>query len=350
MKIINESSDECELNMDELKKELVLENDFLTKLVDTIPPKLYFEHDIQEKITAETHFAVDKVVEAIKRKSFKSIELSNKNKHKRARLDPFSQKSVSQIHDELNKKKKKKKQKGTGVHDPSAALTRAANIEELQRRLQERIDMLQAQRKATHGDQETKKKQKNKLKKLKVKQKGNLLKAQKLVKPEKPPEKNKNEKSSEKPVFNKEGNFLYSKFDFSENGIEDTKKDEYSGKKTKVLLKKAEKKKEKLEKLKNMDPEKAELVVEKEKWKKVIQKSEGIKLKDDPKLLQKTLKKEEKKKKKNTKVWKQRTDETEKRKEARQEKRNKNIQKRKKEKRDRKLKLAKKKGRVIPNL
>lgn len=184
------------------------------------------------------------------------------------------------------------------------------------------------------------------------KQKGNLLKAQeeKIVKVEKTPEKNKNDKPNEKPVFNKDGNLLYSKFDFSEDGQGENKKSEYGGKKTKNLLKQAEKKKEKLEKLKEADPQKAELVVEKEKWKKAIQKSEGIKVKDDPKLLKKSLKLEQKKKKKSTKEWKQRTEEVEKKQKVRQEKRNQNIQQKKKEKRDRKLKLLKKKGRVITNV
>lgn len=159
--------------------------------------------------------------------------------------------------------------------------------------------------------------------------------------------KEKKENSDQKPVFNKDGNLLYSKFDFSENGQEDAKKGEYAGKQTKALLKKAEKKREKLEKLKEEDPEKAEFVAEKERWKKAIQKSEGLKVKDDPYLLKKTVKREEKEKKKKAKVWKVRTEETEKRKQVRQDKRNKNIQQRKQEKRDRKIKLAKKKGRIF---
>lgn len=57
-KILNTSCDDS-LDIDDLKKRLIEENDFLTKLVDTIPAKMYFEYDIQQKITAEKHSAMD---------------------------------------------------------------------------------------------------------------------------------------------------------------------------------------------------------------------------------------------------------------------------------------------------
>lgn len=63
MKISNISSDESEFDMKELKRSLVIENDFLVKLVDTIPAKMYFDSEIQEKITADKHLTMDKAVE-----------------------------------------------------------------------------------------------------------------------------------------------------------------------------------------------------------------------------------------------------------------------------------------------
>lgn len=203
-----------------------------------------------------------------------------------------------------------------------------------------------AQRKASNNELKVKKERK-KDKKLN-KQKGNLKKPIEFIKPEKPAETPKSEPKQEKPVFNKEGNFLFSKFQFTDDGKEERKKNEYAGKKVKTLLKQAEKKQEKIETLKNVDPDKAKLLLEKEKWKKAIQKSENIKVKDDPLLLKKSLKSEEKKKKKTVKEWKGRTEETEKRKMARQEKRSRNIKQKKQAKLERKIKLAKKKGRIIP--
>lgn len=63
MKISNFNSDESEFDIKEVKRSLVIENDFLVKLVDTIPAKMYFDSEIQEKITAEKHLTMNKAVE-----------------------------------------------------------------------------------------------------------------------------------------------------------------------------------------------------------------------------------------------------------------------------------------------
>lgn len=48
---------------------------------------------------------------------------------------------------------------------------------------------------------------------------------------------------------------------------------------------------------------KAVEIHEKESWSKALKKAEGEKIKDDPKLLKKTIKKKIMKKKKSEKVW-----------------------------------------------
>lgn len=63
MKISNISSDESAFDIEEVKRSLVIENDFLIKLVDTIPAKMYFDSEIQEKISADKHLTMDKAVE-----------------------------------------------------------------------------------------------------------------------------------------------------------------------------------------------------------------------------------------------------------------------------------------------
>lgn len=156
------------------------------------------------------------------------------------------------------------------------------------------------------------------------------------------------EKTEPVPKYNQEGKIIYSKLDFSEDGTaEEKQKNEFGGKKYKTLLHKAEKKKEKLENLKSVNPEKALNVEEKEKWKKAILKSENVKVKDDPELLKKSIKRQEKMKEKKAKVWKERIEYTEGKQKARQEKRTKNIKKRKDEKLKSKIKHAKKRGRVM---
>lgn len=67
-----------------------------------------------------------------------------------------------------------------------------------------------------------------------------------------------------------------------------------------------EAKKEKLEKLKQEDKSKAEEMIEKEEWNKVLALATGEKVKDDPKLLKKTVKRQEKQKQKSAQEWKKR--------------------------------------------
>ncbi|KAG8200514.1 hypothetical protein JTE90_000591 [Oedothorax gibbosus] len=327
----------------EILQEIVEENKFLLQLVDTIPAKVYFDHAIQEKLLSEKHKKMDEKAEGLKR-SFEN-QMSMKEKHKRFKLDPHFQKSVSQIQQDLEDSKPQKNKKN-GVLMSSPSLKRAANVEELRKRLHERINNLHSQRKFSENKVSKKKlRQKEKMKKKKealVKVNEANMQANKALPKVKQP------KAEPAPKYNTEGKIMYSKLDFSEDGLQEQKpKSEFAGKNKKKLLEKAEKKKEKLENLKTVNPEKAQSVEEKEKWKKAILKSENVKIKDDPQLLKKSIKREEKIKQKKGKAWKERIEETEGKKKARQEKRTKNIKQRKDDKLKSKLKRAKKKGRVI---
>ena len=62
-----------------------------------------------------------------------------------------------------------------------------------------------------------------------------------------------------------------------------------------------------------------------EVWQKALEKAGGIKQKDDPRLLRKTLKRTERRKKKSTREWKQRVKTVEKAKKEKQEKRTANL-------------------------
>ncbi|XP_016910863.2 surfeit locus protein 6 homolog [Apis cerana] len=148
-----------------------------------------------------------------------------------------------------------------------------------------------------------------------------------------------------KPVFNSEGKMVFSKFDFSEIG---TKKKPPKKDAKKILLEV----KQKQEKLKEMEElgekEKVEEIKEKDIWKSVLAKASGEKVKNDPDLLKKTLKRKDDKKKRSAKKWESRLENVQKGIRERQEKRQDNIMKRKKEKKINKLKKAAKKGRIIP--
>ncbi|XP_034952003.1 surfeit locus protein 6 homolog [Chelonus insularis] len=151
-----------------------------------------------------------------------------------------------------------------------------------------------------------------------------------------------------KPVFNSEGHMVFSKFDFSEIGTKHKPK-KYKNKKPTKILEQLNQKKRKFKELEESgDNEHVKTLKEKESWTNVIAKANGVKVKDDPELLKRTIKLDEQKKKKSSKKWEARIAATEKAKEERQKKRQENIMKRKKEKKLNKLKKASKKGRIIP--
>lgn len=155
-----------------------------------------------------------------------------------------------------------------------------------------------------------------------------------------------------KPVFNSEGNLVFSKFDFlgETSSVTDKRNtfDKETGNK-KQLLEKLEKKQSYLKRLEEKgEKEKAGRIKEETAWNNMLKKAEGLKVKDDPTLLKKTLAKKVSKKKSSEKKWKERTEQLEKQKESRQKKRRENIIKHNKEKKERKIKKAGKKGRYIP--
>lgn len=79
----------------------------------------------------------------------------------------------------------------------------------------------------------------------------------------------------------------------------------------------------KQEKLKKMDPEKAKQV----HWNNAIDKAQGIKIKDDPKMIRKALKRKEAEKKRHKKKWSERVEKLEESKKLRVKKRKERIKK-----------------------
>ena len=154
-------------------------------------------------------------------------------------------------------------------------------------------------------------------------------------------------KTPSKPIYNSEGNLVFSKFDFTASGKKKRHSD-LTGKDYKRLLEKIEKRNEKLKELKSRDETAAVNLKEKFKWDAALHKAEGEKVKDNPELLKKALKRKEKIKEKRKMKWEERTNSVEKLKEAKQAKRTKNINARKQAKKEKKMKKLKKKGRLIP--
>jgi len=155
-----------------------------------------------------------------------------------------------------------------------------------------------------------------------------------------------------KPIFNKEGKVVFSKFDFSDkNGgtVEKKRKSDVpTGRNYKQLLEKVHKQTEMIANVERVDKVKAAEMKEKVLWKKVLSKAEGVKVRDDPDLLKRALKKKEGRVKKSKKEWKNREDQVDKRIKGQQDKRKQNILKRKTAKHEKIKKKNSKKGRLIP--
>ncbi|KAG7304084.1 hypothetical protein JYU34_011014 [Plutella xylostella] len=149
-----------------------------------------------------------------------------------------------------------------------------------------------------------------------------------------------------KPVFNNDGKLVFSKFDFANIGKKD--KPSKVEKDPKKILENMEKQKEKFRQLEeNEDTAKVQEIKEKMAWKSILQKAEGQKVKDDPILLKKSIKKMDQKKKHSKKAWDTRISNVEQKKQDRQKKRQENISKKKKEKKSKVHKAAAKRGRVV---
>ena len=79
----------------------------------------------------------------------------------------------------------------------------------------------------------------------------------------------------------------------------------------------------KQEKIKKLEPEEAKKVL----WKNALDKAQGIKVKDDTKMIRKAIKRKEAEKKKHKKKWAERTEKLDEAKKLRQKKRKQNIKK-----------------------
>ncbi|KAI1297118.1 surfeit locus protein [Mortierella claussenii] len=120
--------------------------------------------------------------------------------------------------------------------------------------------------------------------------------------------------------INEKGEVRFSKFEF--DGLQKKKRGPTDAQ---GQLKMVEAHKEKLAALQTADPEKANALKEKDTWKKALQLAQGEKVKDDVKLLKKTIKREETFKKKSSKEWGERKSTVSKSKDQKQKKREENL-------------------------
>lgn len=137
-----------------------------------------------------------------------------------------------------------------------------------------------------------------------------------------------------------EGGFVF-------NRLNDESESKPTVKKTisdpKQALQKLQAQKDKLEKLKATDADKAAALQEKLELKKALQKAEGVSIKDDVSLLKKSIHRREKEKTKSRETWNKKKTEQKEAEEKRQTKRNENIQARIDAKKNKKMGIKVKK-------
>lgn len=125
------------------------------------------------------------------------------------------------------------------------------------------------------------------------------------------------------------------------------KRDTFKGKDYKTLLKKAEEREIRLERMAERDPEKADALKDEIKWTRALKRASGDKVKDNVELLKKGIKRKESVKHQKKKKWGQRVKEVNDKKQTKQQKRQTNLQKVKDKKIEKKIARSKKRGRVV---
>ncbi|ELT96262.1 hypothetical protein CAPTEDRAFT_226563 [Capitella teleta] len=311
---------------------LKADNDFFKQMIGLVPTQFYAEDTSYSEDDEEEEVKLtDK--QAAKRKKGQEIRIA-----KKVKMEESEETGASPGGEGKKSKKLKRKPAAKG-------------IDELRHRLQSKIDGMRAQRKAKEMSQEDKQKLRKELSKDKKKQTTNArIKIKKPISEKKVKVNGESSAASTRPAFNKDGQLVFSRFDFSqtEDEIKKKKKKGDSGKNYKKMLETVTKQKEKLTKLKEVNPEGAKAVAEKAKWMAALQRSEGLKVRDDPEKLKKAIKRKEKKKEKSKKNWADRKEGIDKKLKDRLDKRDANIDKRKQSNKDNKIKKLTKRGRIVP--
>ncbi|TKR65071.1 hypothetical protein L596_025532 [Steinernema carpocapsae] len=158
-------------------------------------------------------------------------------------------------------------------------------------------------------------------------------------------------KAAQPVATTEDGNLVFSKFDFivKEDKKAESKKDKrdkFQGKDYKRLLQKAEKRKERIDEIREKNPDKAEKIETDIRWNNAISRAEGVKVKDDIALLKKSVKRKEKVKERKKQKWDQRGQHVKADEEKKQAKREANLQKRKDTVKKAKVDKLRKKGRI----
>ena len=310
-------------------------SEYFTSVVNTIPAKYYVPNIEQNH----------NVFNGSKKNKSKLLnkKLLNK-KAKFHKLDPSKHKSIQELQQEVEKKEQevlKDGDEGELFNQIRVSSVPSTSLEELRERLHAKMTELRGKRKLPSNvvdkrlglkkarlDGKVKENIKNK-KRNEIKNLKNVVGL------------NGNNSGNGPTLKNDRGEVVFSKFDFASGSVENDKKKKKK-KNMYQLLEIAEKKKEKINQMKSEDISKAKQIEKEISWDNALKKSEGVKIKDDPKLLKKSIKRKEKLKEKSRTKWAEREETVQRKKEEKQRLRKEHLKERR-EGKSKKFKKSKKK-------
>ena len=301
---------------------------YFTSIVELIPAKYYIENELEGDYKNVPYSGG-------KKKKFKALnkKLLTK-KAKLLKLDPVKHKTVAELQLEVEKKEQEffsDSNNITQMKTVNVSNIPSTSLEELREKLHEKVTQLRGKRKELHGDEKIQaKKCRLEKKESSDKKKKKQTQSDKIKNVNEIDKKFSGKKYNE--IKNDNGKVVFSKFDFAVGVGECKNKKKKKKKDITVLLEKAEKTQDKIKLLQETDVEKAKEFKKKIAWESAVRKAEGVKLKDDPKLLRKSIKKRNKLKEKSVKKWKERTDTVEKQKDEKQKLRKQHLKERRDEK------------------
>ena len=309
-------------------------SEYFTSVVNTIPAKYYVPNFEQDHNSFNGS------------KKNKSKLLNKKLLNKKAKfhkLDPSKHKSIQELQEEVERKEQealKDRDESEFMNHIKVSSVPSTSLEELREKLHAKMKELRGKRKLpptvdkrlalkkARLDRKVKENIKNK-KRNEMKNLKNVVGL------------NENISENGPTLKNERGEVVFSKFDFASGSTENNKK-KTKKKNMYQLLEIAEKKKEKINQMKSEDISKAKQVEKEISWDNALKKSEGIKIKDDPKLLKKSIKRKEKLKEKSRIKWAEREETVQRKKEEKQRLRKEHLKERR-EGKSKKLKKSKRK-------
>ena len=121
-----------------------------------------------------------------------------------------------------------------------------------------------------------------------------------------------------------------------------------TGRNYRQLLERLQARQARLEELRDQDAGQARELEAKMQWTNVLYKAEGVKIRDDERLLQEALKRKEKRRAQRQRAWEKRTAHVVGKMQQRQDRRRQNLREKKAARAERRLEKARKKGRILP--